>query len=188
MDNEEIVRRIVEAHSVSVYHFCRSLTVSQADAEDLYQDTFLNFFEKEERIVDVLKGKAAQGTEWIASDETRNYLMGISVKLWKNKYRKQARRRNIAPMTSLEEYSDSVADMEATPEEAVVTRDSIEEVRRQIADLPEKLRIVLMLFYGMDMSAEEIAKNMHLPASTVRNRLCRARKKIKEKMEARGYE
>lgn len=188
MDNEEIIRRIVETHSVSVYHFCRSLTVSQADAEDLYQDTFLNFFEKEERIVDVLKRKAVQETEWIASDDTKNYLIGIAVKLWKSKYRKQMRRKKIAPMTGLEEYSDRVADVGVSPEEAVIARDSIEEVRRQIADLPEKLKVVVMLFYGMDMSAEDIAKSMHLPASTVRNRLCRARKKIKEKMEARGYE
>lgn len=188
MDNEEIVRQIVETHSVSVYRFCRSLTASQADAEDLYQDTFLNFFEKEERIVELLERKAARETEWIASGDTRNYLIGIAVKLWKNKYRKQMRRKKIAPTADLNEYLDNVADMEATPEEAVVAKDSLEEVRRQIAALPEKLKVVVLLFYSMDMSAEDIAKSMHLPASTVRNRLCRARKKIKENMEARGYE
>lgn len=188
MDNEELVRQIVETHSVSIYHFCRSLVVLQADAEDLYQDTFLNFFEKEERIVEVLKRKAVEEAEWIASDDTRNYLIGIAVKLWKNKYRKQMRRKKIAPMASMDEYADSMADMGETPEEAVIAQDSVEEVRRQIAVLPEKLKVVVMLFYGMDMSAEDIAKSMHLPASTVRNRLCRARKKIKENMEARGYE
>lgn len=188
MDNEEIVRQIVETHSVSVYRFCRSLTVSQADAEDLYQDTFLNFFEKEKRIVDILKRKAAQGIEWIAADDTRNYLIGIAVKLWKNQYRKQARRKKIAPTANLDEYLDAMSDVGETPEEAVIAKDSLEEVRRQIAALPEKLKVVVMLFYGMDMSAEDIAKSMHLPASTIRNRLCRARKKIKEDMEARGYE
>ena len=188
MDNKELVRQIVEIHSVSVYHFCRSLMTLQADAEDLYQDVFLNFFEKEERIVDILKRKTAEETEWIAADDTRNYLIGIAVKLWKNKYRKQTRRKRIAPMVNLDGYLDSVADIEATPEEAVIAQDSLEEVRRQIAALPEKLKVVVMLFYGMDMSAEDIAKSMHLPASTVRNRLCRARKKIKENMEARGYE
>ena len=51
-----------------------------------------------------------------------------------------------------------------------------------VKELPEKYRVVIHLFYYEEMSVEEIGKITGMKASTVRTRLTRARKRLKEKL------
>lgn len=53
------------------------------------------------------------------------------------------------------------------------------DVWRALADLPPALRDVTVLFYFDDLKSEEIAKILHLPHSTVRTRLTRARERLR---------
>lgn len=50
--------------------------------------------------------------------------------------------------------------------------------------LPENLRIPLMLQYAEGMSYQEIAKVLHLPESTVRGRIHRAKEQLRKELEA----
>jgi RNA polymerase sigma-70 factor (ECF subfamily) len=52
--------------------------------------------------------------------------------------------------------------------------------------LPPKLRGVFVLRYLEEMSCREVAETLELPETTVRTRLLRARKKLREMME--GYQ
>ena len=49
-----------------------------------------------------------------------------------------------------------------------------------VSRLPEKARTAVHLYYAEGYSAEEISRLMHIPAATVRTRLHRARKQLKE--------
>jgi len=50
--------------------------------------------------------------------------------------------------------------------------------------LPENLRLPLMLQYAEGMSYQEIAKVLHLPETTVRGRIFRAKQQLRKELEA----
>lgn len=55
-----------------------------------------------------------------------------------------------------------------------------EFVNRYLDEIPDKYSTILTLFYINDLSHEEIAKTLQLPLGTVKNRIFRAKDKLKE--------
>jgi len=55
-------------------------------------------------------------------------------------------------------------------------------VSRFLSEIPEKYSVILTLFYINDLSHEEISEMMNLPLGTVKNRIFRAKDKLKEIM------
>ena len=53
------------------------------------------------------------------------------------------------------------------------------EIYEQLAALPEKYRVVAVMHYAGGYTLEEIADSLHLPLGTVKNRLFRARQRLK---------
>lgn len=53
-----------------------------------------------------------------------------------------------------------------------------------LQSLPPKLRLPLVLCYSEGMSYEEIAKTLHLPVSTVRGRIHRAKGELRKELGA----
>ena len=53
-----------------------------------------------------------------------------------------------------------------------------------LRSLPENLRLPLMLQYAEGMSYLEIAKVLHLPESTVRGRISRAKQQLRKELDA----
>ena len=56
-----------------------------------------------------------------------------------------------------------------------LTREELERVRAAAAALPEKYRLPLALYYGMEMKVNDIARTLGLPVGTVKRRLHTAR-------------
>ncbi len=54
------------------------------------------------------------------------------------------------------------------------------EVFQRVMDLPIKYRMIIVLYYFEEMSTVEISKILGIRKSTVRTRLCRARKMLKD--------
>lgn len=50
--------------------------------------------------------------------------------------------------------------------------------------LPEQLRLPLLLHAAQGMSYQEIARALHLPESTVRGRIARAKKSLRKELDA----
>ena len=55
-----------------------------------------------------------------------------------------------------------------------------ELIDRYLEEIPEKYSTILTLFYINDLSHEEIAETLKLPLGTVKNRIFRAKDKLKE--------
>ncbi len=55
-------------------------------------------------------------------------------------------------------------------------------VNRYLEQIPEKYSTILTLFYVNDLSHEEISETLKLPLGTVKNRIFRAKDKLKEVM------
>ena len=66
--------------------------------------------------------------------------------------------------------------------------DEATELWAAVSRLPEKARTAVHLYYAEGYSAEEIGRLMHIPAATVRTRLRRARKRLKDLLGGDDHE
>jgi RNA polymerase sigma-70 factor (ECF subfamily) len=57
-----------------------------------------------------------------------------------------------------------------------------------VTSLPKDIRLPVVLFYYDGMSIREISAATGLTAAAVKTRLCRARKKLREKLTERSNE
>ena len=166
------MEQCIKEYGRDIYSFCRHLTRSQQDADDLYQDTFLKAMELQEKLI------------W--QDNPKSYLLSVTVRLWKNRRRKVAWRNRIAPIVSLTEKQDvePVCEMKSSPEEACLAEEEKRLVQGAVDKLPEKLKICILLFYMEQLSVAQIAKVLHLPEGTVKSRLYQARKLLEKELES----
>lgn len=171
------LEQCIDLYGKDIFSFCRYATGSVQEGEELYQDTFLKAVEFIEKL-----------------DMTQNpksFLLSIAIRLWKNKRRKYAWRQRIAGMESLEEkeeYQNIPSNIDSTlPEKNLLQREQKQMVCKCIGKLPQKYQILLYLYYASEFSVSEIAVCLKLPEGTVKSRLHKARKLLKEQLEVAGY-
>ena len=71
----------------------------------------------------------------------------------------------------------------------VVENEIQDFINKFLAEIPEKYSVILTMFYINDLSHDEISQVLKLPLGTVKNRIFRAKEKLKEVMTARySYE
>ena len=166
--NKDAFPKYIEAYGRDVYSFCRYLTRESFDADDLYQQTFLVAFEK---------------NELDESLNPKSYLITIAANLWKNKKRKQRIREKKANIIFLEDNNfGEPSDDSPDALELVIKDEEAEAVRGLVQRLPDKLRIVLLMYYTEEMKLEEISEALSIPLGTVKSRMNKAKKLIKERL------
>ena len=172
------LEQCVDEYGKDIFSFCRQITGSVQEGEDLYQDTFLKAMELSERM-DI-------------ENNPKSFLLSIAIRLWKNRRRKFAWRQRIAGMESLDakiEMNGLPGETEIRlPEEEILTREQSNFVRSCIVELSEKYRIPIYLYYSAELSVKEISGCLKVPEGTVKSRLHKARAIIKERLEACGYD
>lgn len=157
-DQEEMAA-LYRRHVSMVYQICLMLLKNVPDAEDATQNVFRKVMEQDKPFRDPEHEKA-----WLivtARNECRDQL-----KHWW--------RRNRESETALLQVSSR------QPED--------NGLKELIWELPEQDRLVLYLYYYQGYTAQEIAELLGKNPSTVRTWLVRARKKLKLRMEAEGYD
>ena len=151
---------LVDEYGDSVYRFCRSLTYSKEDADDLFQDVFLTVIEQSGKID--------------STDNPKGFLFSAAMFMWKSRKRKYARRKRIAPT----EAPDDTIAADADVEKDYIAQEEIRAVRELVEALPDKLKIPIILYYTAELSVADIAEALRIPAGTVKSRLFKARKTI----------
>lgn len=99
-----------------------------------------------------------------------------------NAFRDHLRARREA--VDLEEFADTLASGEPTPEEAWQSQDVVRRVRREIARLPAGHRQVVTLVDIEGCSYSEVGEILAIPVGTVMSRLCRARQTLRQRLHA----
>ena len=84
------------------------------------------------------------------------------------------------------EYKEAIGSND--PLISLIESETEKLVLEVVNSLPEEYRIVVLMYYGADMSTKEIASELNMSKGTVTSKLMRARKKIKKGLEANGYE
>ena len=170
MTKQELEMCIYE-YGKDIYSFCKHLTCSLQEADDLYQNTFLTAVELKDKID--------------YADNVKSYLLSIALRIWKNRKRKFAWRKRIAdirPMTEEKDTGISIS-TKLLPEEQILNEEKKEAVRHAVDKLPKRLCVVILLFYMEELPIAQIASILKIPAGTVKSRLHKARKLLKKELE-----
>ncbi|MCA1596625.1 MAG: sigma-70 family RNA polymerase sigma factor [Chloroflexi bacterium] len=165
-DHEQFATEIIN-HLDRLYRTARHLVRSEADAEDLVQDTVIRALERRHLF--------QRGTHLKA------WLLTIMTRLYINRNQQEQRR----PQVSLEEIEEfdlytkarctGHCSLSCDPADLVGQRIAAEDIRNAIAELPEEFRSVVVLSVVNEMSYAEIAGALEIPIGTVRSRLSRGR-------------
>lgn len=164
---------LVEKYHVKVIRTCTGFVHSQADAEDLAQEVFIEVF----RSVNKFRGDSELST-WI-------YRIAVNKSL--NFLRSSARRRIFSFITGdngqeMQVASDIVAGDESNPDENMNRNEQAEALRKALASLPENQRTAFVLNKYEDMSYKEIADVMSISMGSVESLIFRAKQNLQKRL------
>ncbi|MGH8986811.1 MAG: RNA polymerase sigma factor [Acidimicrobiia bacterium] len=153
-----------------LYRVGLSITRSHADAEDLVQDTLVRAY----RSIDGFDGR-----------HPRAWLLTIL----RNAQINRTRRRRPDLLHDPDEVTRRAAtteDPSAQPEEAALVDVLDEHLGAALDALPIKFRQVVDLIDVSELSYQEAAEVLGVPAGTVMSRLSRARKRLRDHLAREG--
>lgn len=155
-----MIDQFIHRYGKRLYGLCLTLCTNTADAEDLYQETWLK----------VLKNFS----KYREDQKFEPWLTAICV----NTYRSSWRRLTRSPIFSgFRDNSEKDRILENTP---APEKEDYDDLHQAIKNLPEKLRITVILFYFEEMDIASVSLILGIPPGTVKSRLNKARSKIKE--------
>ena len=167
------LEKCIDEFGIDIYRFCMKLCMDKANAEDLYQQTFLNALESDIEL------------DW--EQNPKALFFSFAYNLWKSEQRKNTRRSNLVPCVNLDNENENLISSEENIEENIFRQELIAETKQIIEKLPEKIRIPLTLHYLFEQPVDEIAKEIKKPPGTVKSRLFKGRSLIKKRLEELGY-
>lgn len=141
------VEMLVDTYRNNLYAAAFSVCKNPQDAEDVVQDTFIQYW--------------SQKKEFESEQHIRAWLLRVAINKAKNK-NASFFRRNTKP---LEDYMETLT----------FQSEESSELFEAVMALPEKYRIVIHLFYYEDYSVNEIAEILKLTPGNVKVRLSRGR-------------
>ncbi len=158
--------QLARTDSRNLYHFILKRVGDPHEAEDLMQQAF----EEALRHLDDFRGDCALGT-WV---------YGIAVNLLRNHL---SRSPNRVHTFDSEEALDTLLSDASGPEEQAMQTDWLTKLDYCLEQLPEEMRLTIMMVLVNETSCSDAAQALNVPIGTIRSRICRARKMLKEKME-----
>jgi RNA polymerase sigma-70 factor, ECF subfamily len=146
------------------YRVARGILRNTADAEDVAQEALLRAYRRFDRLRD--------------RNRFRAWLIRIAFRLALDRLRSGKRRElrdTLWSQPELQPRAETAEDLAASHEFQV-------HLENALAELPEKLRLVLLLAAMEGHTIEEIASMLGIPAGTVKSRIFSARKQLAEKL------
>ena len=171
--DERAFEAVMREHNRMLYRLARSILKDDAEAEDAVQEAYFSAY----RNIAGFRGGAKLST-WLA-------------RIVINEAYGRLRKRKAAVVVPLEsariggsrpEEGTMVEGTEERPDAAALRAELRTLLERRIDALPEPFRIVFVLRDVEEMSVEEAADCLDIPAATVRTRAFRARALLRESL------
>ena len=150
----------INQYGKRLYGLCITLCKNPSDADDLYQDTWLR----------VVRHISKYDTE----KEFEPWLTRICVNVYRSRLRRLARSPVRDGFSSSEEKDAVIGAAPAT------AADDYSALHDAIGRLPEKYKSTVILFYFRNMDIRASARALNIPEGTVKSRLHKAKKLLKE--------
>lgn len=162
---------LFDRHARAVHRYVASRGGEDA-VDDLVSETFIAAFRSRSRYDE-------------SYDDARPWLLGIATNLLRHHRRAELRR-----LARLRKAAGSTPEVAADAAEQAVAGVVAAGVHRQVAvalaRLDRRHREVLVLVIGNDLTYDEAARALGVPVGTVRSRLARARRRLRELLDASG--
>lgn len=152
---EAFLTQAMDLYGDAVYRLALCRLQNRADAEDVYQETFLRLFQER------------KATTW-DPERLKAWLLRVAM----NKCTDIARNRRRTAAVNIDDI----------PELSMEGGYGYIELWDAVSRLPEKHRIVFHLFYAEGCKTQEIADLLSIPAATVRVYLNRARTALRKEL------
>ena len=163
---EELVR----PHQQIAFRVAYVITRNAADAEDALQDG-------------LTKAWRAIGRYRI-DEPLRPWLLRIVANEARNRRRSAGRRQHLLLRIAASGFENS-GEAAPSPEEAALDHDRRAHLVAALDGLPDQAREVLACRYLLELSEEETAAALDVPAGTVKSRSARALERLREAYESR---
>lgn len=150
----------------SVYGTALRLTRSREDAEDLAQEAIVRAYEAFDRF---------DGTNFKA------WMLRIVTNLYINRYRQKRRGPNIGSLDE-DPVLEPAGEEELMPDRMLLDGIVGQEVEQALTRLPAEFRMTVLLSDVEGLSYQEVADATDVPIGTVRSRLARGRKMLREQL------
>jgi len=158
---DELFEKIVEEHSSFVYNISYRMIGNPDDAQEVVQDTFLPAYRARDRF----RGEALV-TIWPYRIATNAALMRL---------RKNSHKKEIA-QDPLEVYHKiDRPDWMDAPDKTALNNELSVEIQRGIEELPEDLKVAVVLRDVEGLTNEEAAETLEVSVSALKARLHRGR-------------
>jgi len=161
-------------HLDALYRTALRMTRSEADAEDLVQETYIRAFR--------FRDQFTLGTNMKA------WLFRILTNTFINTYRRKTSQPEVTDLEGIDEFSlyrrmadDRAASTSPDPEAELLNSVVDTEVTDALEELPEKFRTTVLLDVE-GFSYKEIAEMLSIPIGTVMSRLHRGRKFLQKRL------
>lgn len=171
-DNEQALRKIFDTYRRPICKFFYRCTCDYTTSQDYAQEVFLRLWKSRKR--------------YQATGRFSTYIFAIAKNLWLNEWDKRRRRPSEVPLEG-EKYNrkgDRIRQQyEAQgvePTAYMVQKEHDERVARAIQTLPEKLRLVFAMSQIQGLKYREVAEILGLPEGTVKSRMSRAVKFLRD--------
>ncbi|GFZ77387.1 ECF RNA polymerase sigma factor SigW [Paenibacillus marchantiophytorum] len=163
--------RLLELYKDKIYRLAYRMLRNKSDSEDVVQETFLRAYLHSHRF-DTTKNFSS----WIFSIGKN-----VTIDVLRKKKSELSMDTNPNPFQDSLPFYEKLTSQEKTPELQLIELETAAQVERMIQDLPDKYKNLIVYKYYLDMSLEDISKEVNLPVSTIKTRLFRGRNYIKRK-------
>lgn len=165
--DQQAFAQLVETYKQPVYNIAYRMLGSAGEAEDASQEVFLRSYMKLASY-----DRSRKFSTWLFSI-TSNYCIDML-------------RRRRATMVDLDDVEFVLESSDIGPEQHAVAQEERASIASAIMALAPAYRLVTVLRYYNDLPYEEIQRITGLNETTVKTRLFRARKMIKERLAQQG--
>lgn len=161
---------LITLHSRGVYNLALGYTGRHHDAEEIAQTVFLKAW----KALPQFRGGAGFST----------WLYRLTLNACTDHYRREKKRRGDLSLDDPD--LAPIRDTAPSPEEIVLRREEQAILRKALAELPEQHRVVLILREMDGLDYKEIAQVLEVEMGTVKSRLARARRALRDKLLSEG--
>ena len=174
---KEAFCRLVEKYKVPIYNLAYRMLESEEEAEDAFQETFLQAYKS----LDKYKLNYSFFT----------WLYTVSLNICRNRLKKRWRVRMFSidePVSDDNNLDWQIADSRLSPDVLLQRKDFLLLVNEAVNYLPVKYKAVIVLRYLDNLSYQEIAEIVKLPLGTVKTQIHRGRLLIQDYIRGKkGY-
>lgn len=173
MNDEDIIKGIkqgdensfitlVNNYKNKIISLCYSFTYDYQEAEDLSQEIFINIYKN----IHKFRGESSFST----------YIYKVSI----NKCLDYKRKKSIKGLLKGLFHTETLYVEEDLDEKRYI--------RKLVCELPEELKIPIVLYYFAGLSQKEIGEILKIPTKTVEGRIYRAKGRLRKVLEKEEYD